>query len=437
MPTRPSRARRLIRQGRAKKRWIKGVFAIQMTDVSAGNSDVVVDGVDLNIDPGASATGMAITSERNGERKPHALIELRHRGNRIRNKLERRRSQRRKRRSRLRNRPPRFDNRRKPNGWLPPSIQSRLANTLTWVDRLSALYPVRHIRVETAVFDTQLMQNAEISGEGYQHGTLHEWQIRSYVFHRDSRRCAYCGTTKAERYELDHIVPKNAGGTDRVSNLVVSCRDCNAAKSNRTLAEFLADRPARLAAIRRIRQSSLAGAAHMNVILPELLRRLRDTGLSVSEHDSYTTSWTRRKLGLNKTHANDALCLGSPGKLELLPKHTLVVQATGHGDRQMLRPPDRHGNPRGKRYRTYCALPRQQQGYTSCPGHRDPRKRLGGIASGDLVRIPHLKHGILTGYGTLDKRKSLAVLKHGDRAASVRISKTQLLSRNNGYRLCT
>lgn len=437
MPTRPSRARRLIRQGRAAKRWVKGMFTIQMTDVDAEDPDTVVDGVQLNIDPGASATGMAVTSERDGERRAHALIELRHRGNRVKNKLERRRSLRRGRRSRLRNRKPRFDNRTRPEGWLAPSIHSRLANTLTYVNRLNALYPIRHVRVEAAIFDTQVMQNAEISGETYQHGTLHKWQLRSYVFHRDGRKCGYCGSSRKERYELDHIVPKSLGGTDSVSNLVVCCRECNTAKGNMTVAEFLADRPARLAEVCRIQQSSLAGAAHLNVILPELLRRLEDTGLSVSAHDSYTTSWTRRKLGLTKTHENDALCLGSPESIALLPNQTLVVQATGHGDRQMLRPPDRHGNPRGRGYRDYCALPRQKQGYTSCPGHRDPRRRLGGIASGDLVRLTHPGRGVLTGYGALEKRKNRVSLIGDGRAVSVKASRTQLLSRNHGYKVLT
>ena len=425
MPTRPSRARRLLRQGRAKKRWIKGTFTIQMADVSAWNSDTVVDGVDLNIDPGASATGMAVTSNRDGKRHAHALIELRHRGNRIRNKLEKRRSLRRNRRSRLRNRPPRFNNRAKPVGWLPPSIQSRLANTLTWVNRLSALYPVRHVRVETTRFDTQLIQNAEISGEEYQHGTLHGWQLRSYVFHRDGRKCRYCGSVKAKRYELDHIVPKSTGGTDRVSNLVVSCRECNDDKANRTVAEFLTGKPTRLAAIRRIQRNSLAGATHLNIILPELLRRLNASGYSVSTHDSYTTSWSRRKLSIPKTHAKDALCLGNPDKLQLLP---------GHGDRQMLRPPDRHGNPRGRGYRDYCTLPRQKQGYISCPGHRDPRKRVDGLTSGDLIKLSHRKRGVLYGYGTLIKKQNRVGLIHGDSPVKVKTKIARLLSRNHGYR---
>ena len=312
MPTRPSRTRRLIRQGRARKRWIKGVFTIQMKDLSADDPDVEVDGVDLNIDPGASATGIAVTGETPAGRQAHALIELRHRGNRVRNKLERRRSQRRNRRSRLRDRKPRFDSRRRPNGWLPPSLVSRLENTLTWVHRLSALYPIRHVRVETAVFDTQLMQGSATSGARYPLGDLLGWQLRSYVFHRDGRKCAYCGTTRADKYQLDHILPRSRRGSDRVSNLVVACQSCSTKKGNRPVAEFLAGKPDRLEAILRIQKASLSGAAHLNIIIPELLRRLRANGFSVSGHDSYTTSFTRRRLGIAKTHANDTLCLGMP-----------------------------------------------------------------------------------------------------------------------------
>src|SRR5260370_40857532 len=37
---------------------------------------------------------------------------------------------------------------------------------------------------------------------------------------------------------MDHGLPSSRGGSDRVSNLVLSCDDCNTAKGNRTAAEF-------------------------------------------------------------------------------------------------------------------------------------------------------------------------------------------------------
>ena len=432
-PTRPSRARRLMCQGRAEKRWVKGVFCIRMLDVNVNDPGVKVDGVELNIDPGAQATGMAVVSETPEGRRAHALIEVRHRGTRIRNKMDRRRALRGNRRARIRNRPPRFDNRRRPDGWLAPSMLTRLANTETWIRRLCALFPVRLVRVEMARFDTQLMADQEISGRQYQQGELAGWQLRSYVFHRDGGKCAYCGNARAERYELDHILPKSKGGTDRVSNLVVSCQDCNIAKGSGSVEKFLARKPARLAAVRSIQRASLASASQMNIIVPELLRRLEAMGIPVAEYDAYTTSWTRRRLGVDKTHVNDALCIGAPEALDHLPDRKTVARSVGHGDRQMLRPADRHGNPRGQRYREYCALSRQHQGYTSCPGHRSRRKWLKGIASGDLVQFRHRRHGLVRGYAALTAGR--VAVSHEAKPVSVKAQDAVLLARNNGYRV--
>jgi hypothetical protein len=38
--------------------------------------------------------------------------------------------------------------------------------------------------------------------------------------------------------ELDHIQPRSRGGSDRVSNLALSCHACNVAKGDQTAAEF-------------------------------------------------------------------------------------------------------------------------------------------------------------------------------------------------------
>ena len=433
MPTRPSRARRLMRQSRAERCWVKGTFCIRMLDVGADDEGVEIDGVALNIDPGAGATGLAVVSETPDGRRVHALIELRHRGARIRNRMDRRRSFRRNRRGRLRNRPPRFDNRTRPDGWLPPSMVTRFANTETWIRRLRAIFPVTLVRVETARFDMRLMQDAEVSGREYQQGELSGWQIRSYVFHRDGARCAYCDNARAERYELDHIVPRSRGGADRVSNLVVSCHDCNVEKGNRSVEEFLARRPARLAAVKRNQRASLAGASQMNIIVPELLRRLEAMDMPTAEYDAYTTSWTRRRLGVPKTHVNDALCVGNPDGLAYLPVMKTVGKSVGRGDRQMLRPADRHGNPRGQGYRAYCALSRQQQGYTRCPGHRSQRKQFRGIASGDLVQIRHRRHGTLRGYAALTSGRVAVV--HEGKQVTVKGQDAMLLARNHGYRV--
>ena len=216
---------------------------------------------------------------------------------------------------------------------------------------------------------------------------------------------------------------------------MVSCRECNAAKGNLTVEEFLADRPEELAAIRRIRRSSLADASQMNIIVPRLIAVIEDMRLPTVGHDAYTTSWTRKRLGVSKTHVNDALCVGAPDSMVNIPERKILAQSVGHGDRQMLRPADRHGNPRGQGYRDYCAFDRQRQGYTTCPGHRSRGKRVSRIASGDLVRLSHKKHGVLRGYASLDKKRGRVAVSHGGKPVSVKAQDALLLTHNHGYRV--
>ena len=69
-------------------------------------------------------------------------------------------------------RPPRFANRRRADGWLPPSLESRLATTQTWVRRLCRLAHVCALSQELVKFDLQALVDPEISGVEYQQGTL-------------------------------------------------------------------------------------------------------------------------------------------------------------------------------------------------------------------------------------------------------------------------
>jgi 5-methylcytosine-specific restriction endonuclease McrA len=60
---------------------------------------------------------------------------------------------------------------------------------------------------------------------------------RFRILARDGFRCFYCGRTpdKAVELRVDHIMPVNAGGSNDDDNLVTSCHDCNAGKSDSTL----------------------------------------------------------------------------------------------------------------------------------------------------------------------------------------------------------
>lgn len=56
---------------------------------------------------------------------------------------------------------------------------------------------------------------------------------------RDGDCCVYCGAAAGQsKLELDHLVPRSAGGTDDLDNIVQACRLCNNARRAMTLAQW-------------------------------------------------------------------------------------------------------------------------------------------------------------------------------------------------------
>lgn len=49
-------------------------------------------------------------------------------------------------------------------------------------------------------------------------------------------QCAYCGNE--ENLTLDHIIPKSKGGSDRITNLVCACKQCNHHKGHQKWNEW-------------------------------------------------------------------------------------------------------------------------------------------------------------------------------------------------------
>jgi hypothetical protein len=63
-------------------------------------------------------------------------------------------------------------------------------------------------------------------------------RIRFEVFKRDRFTCAYCGKHPPDvLLEVDHVIPRAAGGSDDIENLVTACWECNNGKSDRLLDE--------------------------------------------------------------------------------------------------------------------------------------------------------------------------------------------------------
>ena len=234
MPCTPARARMLLR-GRKAAVLRRYPFTIILKTCTDGD----LQPIELKADPGSKVTGVALVADyaKRGKTVVWAM-DLQHRGQAIKDALDSRRGIRRGRRNRkTRYRASRFDNRTRPDGWLAPSLMSRVYNVMTWGLRLQRFTPLRSVAVETVRFDMQAMVNPEISGVEYQQGTLAGYETKEYLLEKWGHECAYC-KAKSISLQVEHIIPRSRGGTKRVSNLTVACEACNQSKNNLTAAEF-------------------------------------------------------------------------------------------------------------------------------------------------------------------------------------------------------
>jgi len=341
-PTHPAKARNLLKTGRAKV-FRKYPFTIILQDKTI--EECLVTQYQLKLDPGAKTTGVVLV-------KDNVVIwsaELTHRGQQIKNALLSRRQLRASRRSRkTRYRKPRFLNRKRPEGWLPPSLMSRVHNILTWVKRIIKFLPIGGISQELVKFDLQKMENPEISGVEYQQGELYGYEVREYLLEKWERKCAYCGVENIP-LEIEHIVPKSKGGSNRISNLTIACRSCNQKKGNQDLAVFLVKKPDLLKSILAKTKKPLKDATVVNATRWKLYNSLKEFNLPVEVGSGGLTKFNRKQNNLPKTHWLDASCVGksTPNNLKIKVKTPLLITATGHGTRQMCRT-DKYGFP--KRY---------------------------------------------------------------------------------------
>jgi hypothetical protein len=345
MPCQPARARQLLKAGRAVVHRLYP-FVIRLKDRTTGATQPVA----VKLDPGATHTGVAVVRlAAINPKQQHVLFtaELTHRGSAIRDSLTQRSSFRRSRRGlKTTYRAPRFLNRGgDKTGWLPPSLRHRLETTGSWVERIRRFIPVTGLAMELVRFDSQALQNPEISGVEYQQGTLAGYEVREYVFEKCGRRCSYCDAEHVP-LNLDHVVAKARGGSNRVSNLVPSCVSCNTRKGQQDVRTFLAHDPARLARIMASAQKPLTSAAAVNATRFAIRDLLLRTGLPVLTSTGGRTKWNRARFGLPKTHAMDAVCVGEVDSLSGLAITALSIRAMGRGSRQRTRL-TAQGFPRG------------------------------------------------------------------------------------------
>ena len=313
MPTSNVKARKLLKSGKAKIYQYEPIFTIQLENRYDGN----VQPIEYCCDTGYVHIGVSIKSEKH--EYVHNQYDL------LPDEVENHKScrrYRRTRRNRLRYRKKRFNN-RKDNlvvkDGFAPSLRNKRDIHIALYKSFSKVMPITKLVFEVGQFDTQVLKAIEENkpiptSSDYQHGEQYGYAtLREAVFSRDNHTCQICGKgIKDNRIlRMHHIGFWKGDRTNRIGNLLTVCTSCHTQKNHKKNGLLYGLEP---------NIKTFKGASFLNSVKYSMIEKLKlafiNTNIDIAITYGAQTKLSRRILNIDKTHANDAYCMG-----QYHPKH--------------------------------------------------------------------------------------------------------------------
>lgn len=307
MPCSERKARLLLKDKKAKIINYKP-FTIQLLYGSYGYKQNTIIGIDL----GSKHIGFAITSCEKVLEKGE--IELRQD---IKSNIDSKKIYRRSRRNRkTRYRKARFLNRtkHKKKGWLPPSIESRIQNTFNWIDKLINSVYCPNLIIEVAKFNMQKITKQLIKTAPHKKN-FNYYKTRYFVFARDNYTCQVCKKT-GKILNTHHIIYRSYGGTNRAENLITVCTDCHTHKNHKKGNLFWKW----MQEGKKLRQYK--EGPFMNIVRKKIFEKYPNAFITYGN----ITTPHRKKLGLEKSHYNDAIAITGINKIKKNTPHISMIK---------------------------------------------------------------------------------------------------------------
>lgn len=294
LPTHPARARKLLREGKAKVYRIIP-FTIQLERILENP----VGAFRLGIDDGAKQVGIAVVNEVTQEVIFRGSIQLR---DDVSRKLKQRAQYRRSRRGRkVRHRKARFRNRKQKTP--QPGVRQRKESILRVVNDLKTVLNLREAVIEQGEFDVSSLQaGRQLIGIEFQQSEYEGEDFRAKVLWRDRYTCQHCGRKEKLKLKLKlnahHILPRIHGGTDTPQNGITLCKRCH--ESWHRGEWVLEKKPT----VFKYPMQLMQGKHYLVQIIQEV-------GLEVSTCVGWMTAHWRKQCELDKSHSNDAIAMAT------------------------------------------------------------------------------------------------------------------------------
>lgn len=192
----------------------------------------------------------------------------------------------------------------RPEGWLPPTIQSKADHHIRLISVMREITPAKwRDRIEVARFDVQRMKDPAVHNELYQQGRMYGFEnTKAYVLAKFGYKCPICGHKfdKDHKARLHHLTFRSKGATDNPDELVPVCEKCHTPEAHMpggTLDKLR----------RACRRKEYREPVFMNILRKRLYKAFPDAAFTYGN----ITNADRKALGLEKTHANDAVAIAA------------------------------------------------------------------------------------------------------------------------------
>ena len=302
-PTKEVKAWYMLRKGKAELK-SKYPMTIQLNRVIP-EEEICKEEIRCGIDDGGLHVGIALMQKCKTKNKVLFKGTMEQR-NDVKHLMEVRRGYRRYRRYHKRYRKKRFDNRRasKRKGRIAPSILQKRQAVMRVIYQLNQWIKITNYWLEDVAIDVRALTDGyKPYRRQYQQSNRLDENIRKAVIFRDGCKCRECGKSNV-KLEVHHIKPRRLNGSNTLDNLITLCGKCHR-KTEGNEEKYMQHYYAMLGSSDN---KSLNYAAHVMIGKKWLREELSKLGMLYLTTGGDTAN-KRIDWELEKTHANDAVCI--------------------------------------------------------------------------------------------------------------------------------
>lgn len=317
MPTTEYRARKLLKRGKATIYKYRP-FTIQLTE----RTDGYTQKIEYCCDTGYQHIGISIKSHKHeyvNEQRDLLKDETEKHNDCRKYRCSRRNRKTRYRKARWNNR----KNNQVCKDGFAPSIRNKRDIHIDLFKMYYEICPISSAVFEMGQFDTQVLKAIEEGkelpqGTAYQQGKQYgHATLREAVFNRDNYSCICCSKSAIKDgiiLKIHHLGYLKGDRSNRMSNLATVCSNCHTSKNHQKGGKLYDLKP---------KLKDFKGATFMTMVRYKMFEMLKEIACDVEFKMTYgaSTKQSRRSLHIEKSHSNDAYCMGN-----FHPKHRIIFK---------------------------------------------------------------------------------------------------------------